>query len=326
MSRFSQSELGRFLLILAALTVAGVALPRFANPGIVFLAGMAVIEIVIALAFNFLFSTVGILSFGQAAFILFGAYGGAVAIKYAGLSLLPALLGAGLISGLLALAIGFVALRRVDGVYFAVLTLAFASLGYLTVGKVEMLGREDGLTGIARPEIDLGVVSFPLSNTLHFYYFIIAVGAVLTAVMWFATNSQFGRVLKAIKQEPERTAFLGVNVQAFRLAAFVLAGAVTGIAGALLGPWTQIVTPDLGHWIQSTKPILHAMLGGAGFFWGPAVGAILFAVIAYMTRTLVGITELVTGGLLLAVVLAIPGGLLGISSRALRMLNRRRGR
>ncbi len=326
MTRFSQTGLAPFVLTLAILVVFAVSLPHFANPGIMFLAGLTVIEIVIALAFNFLFSTVGILSFGQAAFILVGAYGGAVAIKYAGLSLLSALFGAGLISGILALAIGIIALRRVDGVYFAVLTLAFASLGYLAVGKISMLGKEDGLTGITRPEINLGVMSLPVSSTLHFYYFIIVTGAVLTLVMWLATNSQFGRILKAIKQEPERTAFLGVNVQAYRLAAFVIAGAVTGIAGALLGPWTQIVTPDLGHWIQSTKPILHAMLGGAGFFWGPAFGAILFAVLTYMTRTLVGITELVTGGLLLAVVLAIPGGLLGLSRTMLRMINRRKAR
>lgn len=322
MTRLSQVGLAPFLLTLAALTVFAVALPSFANPGIVFLAGLTVIEIVIALAFNFLFSTVGILSFGQAAFILVGAYGGAVAIKYAGLSLLPALAAAGLLSGVLALAIGVVALRRVDGVYFAVLTLAFASLGYLAVGKVAMLGKEDGLTGIIRPEIHLGFTTVSVANTFHFYYLIVAVGVILTAIMWLASNTQFGRVLKAIKQEPERAGFLGINVEAFRLAAFALAGAVTGIAGALLGPWTQIVTPDLGHWIQSTKPILHAMLGGAGFFWGPAVGAILFAILAYMTRTLVGITELVTGGLLLAVVLAIPGGLLGLSRSVLRMVKK----
>lgn len=324
MTRLSQVGVIPFLLTLAALAVFAVALPSFANPGIVFLAGLTVIEIVIALAFNFLFSTVGILSFGQAAFILVGAYGGAVAIKYAGLSLLPALAAAGLLSGLLALAIGVIALRRVDGVYFAVLTLAFASLGYLAVGKVAVLGREDGLTGIIRPEIDLGITSISVADTFHFYYLIVAVGVILTVIMWLATNTQFGRVLKAIKQEPERAGFLGVNVEAFRLAAFALAGAVTGIAGALLGPWTQIVTPDLGHWIQSTKPILHAMLGGAGFFWGPAVGAILFAILAYTTRTLVGITELVTGGLLLAVVLAIPGGLLGLSRSVLRMVNKRK--
>ncbi|MBX3529441.1 MAG: branched-chain amino acid ABC transporter permease [Rhizobiaceae bacterium] len=326
MTRLSQVGLPQFLAILALLAGAAVALPGIANPGIVFLAGLAVIEIVIALAFNFLFSTVGILSFGQAAFILVGAYGGAAAIKFAGLSLLPALLVAGLVAGLLALAIGVVALRRVEGVYFAVLTLAFASLAYLTVGKVAVLGREDGLTGITRPAVDLGIVEIPVVATTSFYYFIVAVGVVLTAVMWFATNSQFGRVLRAIRQDQERAGFLGVNVQGYRLAAFVLAGAVTGIAGALLGPWTQIVTPDLGHWIQSTKPILQAMLGGAGFFWGPVVGAILFAVLTYATRTLVGITEIVTGGLLLAIVLAIPGGLLGLTGSLLRMIRRERSR
>lgn len=304
-----------FAVVLGVLVAVALILPNVSNSGIMFLAGLTVIEIVFALAFNFLFSTVGILSFGQAVFVLFGAYGTAVGIKFADLSLIPALLTSGAVSAVLALVIGIVALRRVDGVYFAVLTLAFASLGYLVIGKIEAFGREDGLTGITRPDVDLGLASLHVSDSLSFYYLIVVVGALLTTVLWYATNSQFGRILKAIRQEPERAAFLGVNVQSFRLAAFVVAGAVTGMAAALLGPWSQIVTPELGHWVQSTKPILNAMLGGAGFFWGPALGAVLFAILTYMTRTLAGISELVTGGLLLVVVVAIPGGLMGLAQR-----------
>lgn len=320
----ANTGLWRFLLILGLLLVAGLTLPAWANPGIVFLAGLVAIDIVIALAFNFLFATVGILSFGQAGFILAGAYAAAMAIKFWELSMLASLAVAGLVSGFVALLIGIVALRRVEGVYFAVLSLAFASLGYVTVGKLDMLGREDGLTGIVRPELDFGFFAISLADTERFYQFILVFCALLIAVMWFATNTQFGRALKAIKQDQERAAFLGLNVQGFRIAAFVIAGMVTGMAGALLGPWTQIVTPDLGHWIRSTLPILHAMLGGSGFFWGPGVGVILFAVLAYVTRTLIGVTEIITGGLLLIVVLAIPGGLLGIFRSLYQWLGRRK--
>lgn len=294
------------------------ALPSVANGGIVFLAGLVLIDVVIALSFNFLFATIGILSFGQAMFVMVGAYGAGILIKtYPGLSILPALAAAGAASGLVALVIGYVALRRSEGTYFAVLTLAFASLVWIVVGKVEALGREDGLTGIVRPELGLAVESIPLAQGYRLYYFVVGFCATLVAILFLATRSQFGRAARAIRLDPQRAAFLGINVQAHRLAAFVFAGTVTGLAGGLLGPWTQVLTPDLGHWTQSTRPILHALLGGAGSFWGPALGSVVFALLAYLTRTLTGLTDLVTGGLLLAVVLAFPGGLLGLLQRLL---------
>ncbi|MEW5423326.1 branched-chain amino acid ABC transporter permease [Amorphus sp. 3PC139-8] len=326
MNRLGSPRLSQFVAILAGALLIGATLPLYANAGIVFLAGLVAIDIVIALAFNFLFATVGVLSFGQAGFILVGAYAAGVAIKFSGVSILPTLILAGVASAFVAMVIGLVALRRVSGVYFAVLTLAFASLGFVAVSKSEFLGREDGLTGITRPDLELGIAAISLTESVHFYYFVLAVCAVLIAVMWYSTSSQFGRTLKAIKQDADRSAFLGINVQGFRVAAFVLAGAVTGMAGALLGPLTQIVTPDLGYWTQSTKPILYAMLGGSGFFWGPAVGAVLFAVLSYATRTLVGMTEVITGGLLLVVVLAIPGGVLGVFQSIARLVRRRSAR
>ncbi|MFK0206292.1 branched-chain amino acid ABC transporter permease [Agrobacterium sp. NPDC090283] len=305
-----------FLVGFVLVLVASLALPGLANRGIVFVAGVVMIDIVVALGFNFLLSTAGILSFGQAMFIIVGGYGAGIVIKtFTGLSVLPALAAAGLLSGLLAAIVGFIALRRVEGSYFAVLTLALSTLVYLSIGKIDLLGREDGLTGIGRPDLQLGFMSVSLTAGDRFYYLIVIVCMILTAIIWLVTKSQFGRAVRAIRHDPQRAAFLGINVQAFRLMAFVFAGTTTGIASALLGPWTQVLTTDLGHWAQSTEPILHVLLGGAGFFWGPALGAVVFAALAYMTRTLMGLSELVTGGLLLFVVLAFPGGLLGIASR-----------
>ncbi|MGN7712648.1 branched-chain amino acid ABC transporter permease [Agrobacterium radiobacter] len=305
-----------FLVGFALVLAASLALPALTNRGIVFVAGIVMIDIVVALAFNFLLSTAGILSFGQAMFIIVGGYGAGIAIKtFTGLSVLPALAAAGLLSGALALIVGFITLRRVEGSYFAVLTLALSTLVYLTIGKIDALGREDGLTGITRPDLQLGFISVSLATGDRFYYLIVIVCMLLTAIIWLVTKSQFGRAVRAIRHDPQRAAFLGINVQAFRLMAFVFAGTITGIASALLGPWTQVLTTDLGHWVQSTEPILHVLLGGAGFFWGPVVGAVVFAALAYLTRTLMGLSELVTGGLLLFVVLAFPGGLLGLANR-----------
>lgn len=308
-----------------AMLAIGLTLPHVANGGVVFLAGLAMIDIVIALAFNFLFSTIGILSFGQSMFVIVGAYGAGFLIKSdTGISLLPALAAAGGLSGLVALVIGYVALRRSEGTYFAVLTLAFASLVWIVIGKVEAFGREDGLTGIVRPALSLGFTSLSLVEGNRFYYVVLSCCAALATVLFLATHSQFGRAARAIRLDPQRAAFLGINVQAYRLAAFVFAGIVTGLASGLLGSWTQVLTPDLGDWVQSTRPVLQTLLGGAGFFWGPVVGTIVFAGLSYATRTLAGLTDLVTGGLLLVVVLAFPGGVLGLLQRLLVRMQRSR--
>ena len=308
-----------------AMLAVGLTLPFLANGGVVFLAGLLMIDIVIALAFNFLFSTIGILSFGQSMFVIVGAYGAGFLIKSdPGLSLLSALAVAGGLSGLVALVIGYVALRRSEGTYFAVLTLAFASLVWIVIGKMEAFGREDGLTSIVRPALSFGFTSLSLAEGNRFYYVIVTCCTVLAGILFLATHSQFGRAARAIKLDPQRAAFLGINVQAYRLAAFVFAGTITGLASGLLGSWTQVLTPDLGDWVQSTWPVLQTLLGGAGFFWGPVVGSIAFAALSYATRTLSGLTDLVTGGLLLIVVLAFPGGVLGLLHRLLVRMQRSR--
>ena len=314
-----------FLVVLAAVVAFALALPAFADRGIVFLAGLVAINAVFGMAFNLLFSTVGILSFGQAAFFAAGAY--AVAVLTLRLPDMPFLLSlavGGAVGALIALVIGFLALRRTTGVYFAILTLAFAELLHIVVARTTVLGRNDGLVGISRPTLDLWVFEIDLSQGDSYYTFIVVACAVLFAILWWLTSSGLGRSFQAVRQDPTRAAFLGIDVDARRLLGFVLAGALTGVAGGLFAPWTQIVTPELAHWSQSAFPILYTLLGGAAFFWGPLVGAILFAALSWALRAYTGATDLVTGVLLLAVVLAVPGGVLGLLSAVGRRLLRRR--
>src|SRR5690606_18179858 len=105
---------------------------------------------------------------------------------------------------------------------------------------------------------------------------------------------------------------LGINVKRYRLIAFMLSGAVAALAGSLFAPWTRIVTLEEVHWLMSTQPILSTLLGGTGSFWGPVVGSIVFTVINYSTRTFVGLSEIIVGGTLLAIILIAPTGILGI--------------
>lgn len=313
-----------FLLQLAVVTALAACVPLVANGGIVFLAGLVCINAVVALAFNLLFTTAGLMSFGQALFVAAGAYSaGLAALHWPGLPFPLALLLAGAVGALGAGLVGMLALRRAEGVSFAMLTLTFAELLHIVITKTTFLGRNDGLTGIPRPvllswpvRVDLGV-----GNT--FYGFIVAVCAILCLVLWWAGHSRYGRTLAAVRMDPQRAAFLSIDVHRYRMTALMLSGAITAIATGLYGPWTQILTPDLAYWPQSTIPLLNTLLGGAGAFWGPAAGAVAFAVLDYQTRNVAGAADLVAGGLLLAVVLAVPGGLAGIAARLGALLRRR---
>ncbi|WP_372088357.1 branched-chain amino acid ABC transporter permease (plasmid) [Tistrella mobilis] len=287
--------------------------PALLNQGLVFLAGLTLVNIVFAQAWNLLFSTIGLLSFGQAMFFAIGAYAMAAGPQQAGGG--PFLMWLGLSTGLGALSaivFGIVALRRSGGIYFAVLTLAFAELVHVLITKTDWLGRNDGLTGIYRPKIELGIATIDLTQGDAYYWFMLVACGLASALLWWAGHGVLGRSFRAIRQDPVRAAFLGLNVDRHRLTAFAISGAASAFAGAVSAPWMQIVTPELAHWSMSTKPVLYALLGGAASFWGPAIGAILFGAVEYATRTMHGIADITTGLMLLAVVLAIPGGVMGL--------------
>jgi branched-chain amino acid transport system permease protein len=307
------------LLVLAIGLGLFALVPTFANSGLVFLAGMVAINIVFALSWNLLFSGIGLLSFGHAMFFAGGAYTFAVlSTKYAGIPFFLMLLCGAAVGGILALVFGFVALRRASGIYFAILTLAFAEFIHIIITRTTFLGRNDGIVGIPRPQIDFGLFTLKLTTGTSYFYLIIILMALVAFGLWCLQNSSAGRLMQAIRQEPMRAAFLGINLQRWRLAAFIISGSVAGLCGATLAPWAGIVSPEIAHWSVSTYPVLYALLGGAGVFWGPAVGAILFGAVSYATRGIHGIADLTVGMLLLAVVLAIPGGVLGLLSRISR--------
>lgn len=296
------------LLIVLVLAAIG-SVPFWAGGGLVFLVGLLLIQTVFALSFNILFGLTGLVSFGQAAFFAAGAYATAYLMRVApDTPFLLAWLAGGLVGGVIAALIGVVALRRASGIYFAILTLALGQLVYTVIGKSTALGREDGMTGIARPVLDLLVMEIDLSVGDRYFFFILAACIVVAGLLWWVWHGRIGRVLYAIRQDPERVRFLGINVQRYREIAFTISGATTALAGALIGPWNQILTPEIADWSYSALPILMCLLGGASYYWGPAAGAILFVGLSHATRTMPGISELLIGGILLLVVLAVPGG------------------
>lgn len=311
------------LILMIVLALLFVSVPIWADGGLRFLAGVALVQMIFALSFNLVFGLTGLVSFGHAAYFACGAYAAGLLLqRNAGMSIVTVLVVGCAVGAIVALAIGFLALRRSSGIYFAILTLALAELLHILISKSTLLGREDGLTGIVRPSLDLGITTVNLDQGDALYYLLLAVAALSGGGLWLIWNGAFGRRLSAIRQEPDRAAFLGIDVQRSRLIIFTLSGAGSGLAGAMYAPLTQILTPELAHWTYSALPILFCLLGGSASFWGPIAGVLVFLGLQHVTRNIVGLSEVVTGLTLLLVVLAFPGGLVG----GLQTLLRRRTR
>lgn len=311
--------------VAALLIVAFACVPLWADKGLVFLASVVMINAVFALSFNVVFGLTGLVSFGHAAFFAAGAYTtGLLLQRFAEVPFFVSWLGAGVAGALVAAVMAIVALRRASGIYFAILTLALAELVHILIAKSTLLGREDGMTGIKRPHIDFGVFGLDLAAGNNLYYLTLVCAAALGAVLWVLWHNQFGRLLAATRQDAERLRFLGANVHGLRFAAFVISGAVSGLAGGLYAPAAQLLTPELAHWSHSALPILFCLVGGVTYFWGPVVGAVLFIGLQHVTRNVVGLSELLIGLVLLSVVLGFPGGLIG-GLRHLRESMRRGG-
>lgn len=297
----------------AALVALLATLPLWVNAGPLYVVGTVLIQVIFALSWNILFGYTGLVSFGHAGFFAIGAYLAALLLKnVAGFPFVGVLAGAALLGAATAWVIGILALRRMSGVFLAVLTVALAEALRLVIGYSSWLGREDGITDIPRPKLDLLVATIDISSPNGYYWFLLAGTAVITALLWWLLHGSFGRTLQTIRQDAERAAFMGTNVAAYRLAAFVLSGSVAAVAGAMYAPWSRIVTVEEVHWLASAQPMLNTLLGGVSSFWGPVVGAGMFAAIAYSTRTLIGLSELIVGTGLLAIILLAPNGAVGL--------------
>ncbi|MFA5664558.1 branched-chain amino acid ABC transporter permease [Castellaniella sp.] len=301
------------ILLLAAAVAAFVSVPAWADQGVVFLAGLVIIETIFALSWNLLFGYTGLASFGHAAFFAMGAYLTGLALRTAlGVPFLLLIVASGILGAVVAAIASLVLLRRTTGIHLAILTLALAEVLRIIISYSTTLGREDGLASIPRPSIDLGFVMLNLSHGTAYYLFLCAIGALLAGLLWVICSGPFGRTLVSIRQDPERAAFIGINVGRYRLLAFTLSGGAAAMSGALYAPWAQIVTPESAHWLHSTQPILASLLGGAYSFWGPLIGTVLFSIINYLTRGLVGASEIVIGTILLIIILAAPSGVAGL--------------
>jgi len=251
-----------------------------------FLIGLAtriVIYGIAAMSLNFILGYGGMISFGHAAYFGVGAYMVAILSHHAfegstifglpGTEFAPASFLVALVaSALAALVIGALSLRTA-GVYFIMITLAFAQMLFFLFVSLERYGGDDGLLMFsgrnAMPGLDL-------SDDVTFYYVCLAVLVGATALFSRLVRSRFGMVLEACRQNEPRMRTLGYPVYRYKLTAFVIAGAIAGVAGALHGNQLEFISPDSLHWTRSGDLMIMVILGGIGRLHGPVLGAALF--------------------------------------------------
>ena len=294
-------------------------LPLFVGRYYQYLLTQIYVAALVALSFNLLLGTTGLLSFGQAAFFGVGAYTVGLLLTKTSLGTVTALILAIVTSAGAAAVVGFFCVR-LSGVHFAMLTLAFGQLIYTIAFKwYGFTGGDNGIQGIPVRAISLGdAFSIQITSTRAMYYFALIVVALAVTFLRRLRSSPYGATLKSIRENAQRASYLGLNVRLYQWTAFVIAGACTGLAGGLYAMMEKSISPEIIHWTKSAEPVLMTIIGGIYSFIGPAVGAFIFIV---LNANIVAWTEnwsLVLGLVLMTLVLGLPGGAVGYFNQKTR--------
>ena len=269
---------------------------------------------IFALAFNLLLGTAGLVSFGHGAYFGVGAYAFGLAQFNLAANLWVCLGVAVLAAGLAGLLVGlFISHRR--GIYYAFMTIAFGQIFWtIAIKAYGITGGEDGLLKIARPPAEFGFAAFDLRDNFALYYFVLAVFAMVVVALWRLVHSPFGRILAAIRQSETRAAHLGYPVWRYKLAAFTLSAAVSGLAGALFAMAQRSAFPDVMAVNQSGLIVMMTLVGGGLVsFWGPVIGVAVFLVARDVIGGLTIAWMLYFGLTFMAVMLFKPEGIAGLA-------------
>ena len=264
---------------------------------------------VFALSYDILMGHIGILSFGHALFFGTGAYTLGILLKYGHWSI-PAALGAVIvIAALESLLVGILSLR-VHGVYFAMVTLAFATVAFILVGATDFrqwTGAEDGLHGIPVPD-----AINPALHRLEFYYLALAFAVVVYLLVKRFVDSPSGRVWAAIRENEARAVSIGYNTLLFKVQATIISGILAALAGSLYAMWNLSATPLTMDVNTTINALLMAIIGGSGTLIGPMLGAGVLELLGYVLNAWLGpIWQLVFGVIYVLLVLFLPFGLVG---------------
>jgi branched-chain amino acid transport system permease protein len=266
-----------------------------------------------AVSLNLILGFGGMISFGHAAYIGIGAYMVGIPAHHgieSGWVHFPLAIG---VSALFALITGAICLRT-KGVYFIMITMAFGQMAYYLFLSMEEYGGDDGLTIYSRSV--LNIIDIESKLVLFLLAYIVLAGSIY--LVFRIVNSRFGMVVRGCNSNEARMKALGYNTYAYRLTAYVIAGAMCGLAGALLGNFSSFISPDMMGWSRSGELMFMVILGGTGTLFGPVFGAVAFLVIEEILSVFTTYWALPFGILLILSVLFIKGGLSGLIHRGLK--------
>jgi branched-chain amino acid transport system permease protein len=281
-----------------------------------------VIEVLIfaifAMSLDLLLGYTGLASFGHAMFLGLGGYIVAYISSRSDLALnltgnllvtLPAVM---LGTALLALVVGFFALRT-TGLYFLMVTLAFSQMLFsIAIRWSGVTGGSDGLAGVARPSIGFEPVSYSFNSRASFYYLVLIFFILTWWLLRSIVNSPFGWTLRGIRENEARMQALGYNTFRFKMAAFVIAGAFAGLSGMLLVQFFRHASPDNLYWTVSGQVIIMIIVGGTGSLIGPILGAAVVRLFPQIVSSYTDRWETLLGLLFILFVLFAPKGIMGV--------------
>ncbi len=301
----------RNLIITAVLLALALVAPLVLYP--VFLM-KALCFALFACAFNLLVGYVGLLSFGHAAFMGTASYVTAHAVKTWGLPPELGILAGTAVAALMGLAFGWLAIRR-QGIYFAMVTLALAQMVYFFALEVPFTHGEDGIQAVPRGRL-FGLID--LNDTLTMYYFVLAVFLLGFFVLYRTIHSPFGQVLKAIRENEPRAISLGYKTERYKLVAFILSAALSGLAGSTKALVFQLASLTDVQWQTSGEVVLMTLLGGLGTAVGPVVGAFITVTMENYLAEFGSWITIIEGAIFVLCVLTFRRGVVGEIERLLR--------
>src|ERR1700757_447841 len=304
------------LVINAALVVILALLPVYAawtgNSFVLTLFTRILILAIAALSLNLIMGFGGMVSFGHAAYLGIGGYAVGILAKEgigSGFVQWPIAVGA---AALYALVVGALSLRT-RGVYFIMITLAFAQMIYYVAIGLDRYGGDDGLTIYPRSGFD-GLID--LGNRTTFYYLSFGLLLVGTCLVGRIVNSRFGMVIQGARSNERRMRAIGFPTFRYQLVCFVIAGAMCGLAGALLANHTNFISPAMMHWTRSGDLIVMVVLGGMRAIFGPLIGALTFLLLEEGLSRVTEYSNLILGPFLLLVAISMHGGIDGLIAGA----------
>lgn len=294
-------------LTLAALVAAPFVLGTFQRA----LLTEILIWVIFVIAFDLLYGYTGMLSFGQGAFFGLGSYALTLAILRAKMGLWPALLGGVVFATVVAAIVGFFAVR-VRGAYFVIITVIFSLIFFFwTVNWSWLTGGDDGLT-FDVPEFSMGWWTLSLYDPVTNYYFVLAFALLSYELCRRIVQSPFGKVLLGIRENEDRAFLLGYRVSRYKLMAFVIAGALSGLSGALYSMTFRYANAGLMQWSVSGSAVIWTLFGGSGTLIGPILGTGILVVFTDYVSAWWEHYKIVIGLLIILILWVAPNGVVGV--------------